>query len=496
MAKIRKAVFRSGIVMLSLLAAIVLSSSVAQAQECIARASSPPMARATGITEAVDSIELLCRLTPAGTFGFGGVVLPVTTLSIELNTQVTNDTSAGVVMGLTYDGDLGDDDQAGTPSPDYRGDDKEELSSDGTTITWKLNTDSTDTNGDDYIAIGANATITIDGILANASALGAEADITAVVRVNGEAVHEGTLKLADVEVGLEVPEDKFEIASGLQCMAEEITATILFKEGFNSAFYDEGAIVLDLRGVPDDVTVTASMAGTGTALDPPIGGDNQVQPGDLAPVTLDVDSGVEVEEGVATVEISSTGTGQVIYTFNDEDGDSPELEGTDPGDAEWNTVELTFSWDAGGPPLDMGSVTVSFHPVTTDDDESPRYVSGPTMDVVEVEDCVSTLTFPFVTNMHGYDTGIAITNISTEAGACMLAFSGMEEEMEVMVMGESVETFGVSMMAPGFQGFVEATCEFRNAKGFAFISNGFGSMGGPSAAQGYLVAEEIVGSNE
>ena len=32
MAKIRKAVFRSGIVMLSLLAAIVLSSSVAQAQ--------------------------------------------------------------------------------------------------------------------------------------------------------------------------------------------------------------------------------------------------------------------------------------------------------------------------------------------------------------------------------------------------------------------------------------------------------------------------------
>ena len=38
MAKIRKAVFRSGIVMLSLLAAIVLSSSVAYAQECIARA--------------------------------------------------------------------------------------------------------------------------------------------------------------------------------------------------------------------------------------------------------------------------------------------------------------------------------------------------------------------------------------------------------------------------------------------------------------------------
>ena len=38
MAKIRKAVFKSGIVMMSLLAAIVLSSSVAQAQRCEARA--------------------------------------------------------------------------------------------------------------------------------------------------------------------------------------------------------------------------------------------------------------------------------------------------------------------------------------------------------------------------------------------------------------------------------------------------------------------------
>ena len=129
---------------------------------------------------------------------------------------------------------------------------------------------------------------------------------------------------------------------------------------------------------------------------------------------------------------------------------------------------------------------------------SPRYVSGPTMTVVEVDDCVSSLLFPFVTNMYGYDTGIAITNTSEEAGSCMLSFVGTEapaDDMEVMVMGESVNTFGVSMMAPGFQGYVDATCEFRNGKGFAFISNGFGSMGGPSAAQGYLVAEEIVSSD-
>ena len=55
MAKIRKAVFRSGSVMLSLLAAIVLSSSVAQAQRCEVRAATGDNAvanvRAEGMTE-------------------------------------------------------------------------------------------------------------------------------------------------------------------------------------------------------------------------------------------------------------------------------------------------------------------------------------------------------------------------------------------------------------------------------------------------------------
>ena len=82
-----------------------------------------------------------------------------------------------------------------------------------------------------------------------------------------------------------------------------------------------GAIVLDLRGVPDDVTVTASMTGTGElrwTRRQMLMRSHQLPPGDLAPVTLDVDSGVEVEDGVATVTISSTGMGQVIYTFDDE----------------------------------------------------------------------------------------------------------------------------------------------------------------------------------
>ena len=80
-------------------------------------------------------------------------------------------------------------------------------------------------------------------------------------------------------------------------------------------------------------------------------------------------------------------------------------------------VELTFKWAAGAPPLTSGTVTVSFYPV--DDEKSPRYAAGPTMDVLVVDDCVTTLLFPFVTNMYGYDTGIAITNTSSGGGMCM-----------------------------------------------------------------------------
>ena len=75
------------------------------------------------------------------------------------------------------------------------------------------------------------------------------------------------------------------------------------------------------------------------------------------------------------------------------------LEGTDPLKAkEWNELEITFTWEAGAPTLNMGTVTVSYHPVTDDLTKMTRYASGPTNDVIMIEDCTTTLLFPFVTN--------------------------------------------------------------------------------------------------
>ena len=118
--------------------------------------------------------------------------------------------------------------------------------------------------------------------------------------------------------------------------------------------------------------------------------------------------------------------------------------------------------------------------------------------MLQIQDCDSSMTFPFVTNMYGYDTGIALTNTSDEDGTCTLSFGGATNnpaDMEMGIAAESVVTFAVSGETPEFQGYITASCDFRDGKGFVFISNGFGSMGGPTAAQGYLVGTDIAESD-
>ena len=494
MAKIWKAVFRSSVVMLSLLAAIVLSSSVAYAQDCRARASGANTVRAEGVTEAVGGIELSCKATepddffpdPPETF----------TVSIELNTSVTNETDDDVVMGLSYDGD---EDTPGEPelgdARDYMGEDREVL--DGNTIEWKLMYDIPGDGNTDGImfplADGMPGSVIIGGILANASAVGDGEDVTAVVRVNGEVVHEGALKLSDVTTGLDITVTG---ETGLQCGVGSVTAIVNFVEGFASAIAAAGideeampmSLVLNFRGIPDGVTVMVSRVGTGMAME-----DDE---SDLAPLMLDVDAAAMIDEGVEYVEVDlDDGAGKAVYTFAGQDPeDDVGLTGTDDEVAkEWNEVKVMFTWEAGMPALGGAYVSVGYDPVGGDDDDIPRYAAGVGMHVLAVEECITSLLFPFVTNGSGYDTGIAITNTSEADGTCMVEWFGANAPADGMVevMAESTQTFAVSVMAPAFQGYADITCDYTGGQGFAFITNGYGSMGGPTAAQGYLVADDL-----
>ena len=104
--------------------------------------------------------------------------------------------------------------------------------------------------------------------------------------------------------------------------------------------------------------------------------------------------------------------------------------------------------------------------------------------MITIEDCTTTLLFPFVTNQLGYNTGLAITNTSEGSGSCTIEYSGPDapDDMTTPEPGGEGQWVGLlSTMAAGFQGYITASCEFRDAYGFAFITDGE-----PKLAQGYL----------
>ena len=459
--------------MLSLFAAAVAGSSVAQAQECIARGSSV-MARAEGITEAVGTIELRCQ-EPTG-LGFGSPDL--LEISVQLNTHITSGIDdARLVRGLTYTDLSG----TGVTDTDFTG---AKLSEDGTTITWEIT--SADVN------LGGTNTgfqVTIGGIKANVSTVGDGEDVTAVVSVAGTAVHSRSLKLADVTTGLVVKVDK---ADTLQCEtdAESETATITIQEGFATSITDTNEFVVSFIGIPKGVTV--KVPETEAALT--AGGDVTAEMATASfGLMLESDtraSGVTVEDGVGTVDLSSFGSGKIVYEV---------IDGTTADDVADERVDLTvtFEWEAGDM-TDSGEVAVSFDPVSTmggdtfatDGAPAERYVASGSHTVIDVSSCLTTLLFPYVLHQSGFDTGITISNTSSESGSCTINYSGTGDHPDpyesplIAGGGQLIFTLSSTVDTAGFRGYLVADCNFRKAYGFALILDGFGAE--PTMAQGYL----------
>ncbi len=132
---------------------------------------------------------------------------------------------------------------------------------------------------------------------------------------------------------------------------------------------------------------------------------------------------------------------------------------------------------------------------------SPAYTSTQ-LDVTPgdglLTSCATTLLFPYVVNVAGYDTGIAISNASTgitgttltaNSGSCSVTFyggSGVPPVYSTGVIPTAMDVaFTVSSQAPGLSGYAVAVCNFKGAHGYAFITDGFGG-GGRGLAADYL----------
>ena len=318
-------------------------------------------------------------------------------------------------------------------------------------------------------------------------------DVTAVVSVAGTAVHSRSLKLADVTTGLVVKVDK---ADTLQCEtdAESEPATITIQEGFAISITDTNEFVVSFIGIPEGVTV--KVPETEAALT--AGGDVTAEMATASfGLMLKSDtraSGVTVEDGVGTVDLSSFGSGEIVYEV---------IDGTTADDVADERVDLTvtFEWEAGDV-TDSGEVAVSFDPVSTmggdtfatDGAPAERYVASGSHTVIDVSSCLTTLLFPFVLHQSGFDTGIAISNTSSESGSCTINYHGAggpdpHESPFIAGGGQLIFTLSSTVDTTGFRGYLVAVCDFRKAYGFALILDGFG-MRASTLAQGYLAVRD------
>lgn len=474
MAKIRKAVFKSGIVMLSLLAAMVLSSSVAYAQRCEAQAAPAPNAMATvraeGMTEMIGGIQLRCVTSDSGSL-FDPTNI---TISVTLNTPITSLTdvgytafqlgAGGVVTGTPISDDQFDGSAATNEGPMI---DEDE---DPNTVTWE-DLDAGELN----MATGEEGfDVIITGIRANAYMVGDDGEISAQLTVNTQSVTPGAFDVSDVKTGLVV---KVDDANVLQCETMEMgMATISIMEGFATAFSDTddtpndySMVEVNFSGIPDGVTVMITHTATNES---PTGAQDALEVDDMK-VTLTGEGDAPATGTMVEVMLDDDGDGDITYTVSNA-GDMTE----------GNTLMVSFTWEEDTVIAD-GMVSVGWESAS---EGNPQFADAAVVRVIGFDPCETSLHFPFVTNQVGYDTGLAFTNASNYGGTCEIKFYGMasnpeaKKTMEVPPWGSM--TYGLSAIAMGFQGFLDVTCNFENGQGFAFISRG--GVGGITAAQGYL----------
>lgn len=102
------------------------------------------------------------------------------------------------------------------------------------------------------------------------------------------------------------------------------------------------------------------------------------------------------------------------------------------------------------------------------------------------------LLFPFVSNQAGFDTIITIADTTFDTfggttgldGDCMLHFFGDNAPPPVnqrFIQAGSTFTTLASTLAPGFQGYLIAQCQFPLAHGFAAVTD----LGARNLAAGY-----------
>jgi len=208
---------------------------------------------------------------------------------------------------------------------------------------------------------------------------------------------------------------------------------------------------------------------------------------------------------VPIAEVSlSNGTGTAVW----------EVVNTNPNTNESLKFAVYTTYSANvaqnSPLPGTSTVNLSFAPTATSGVASstlgiPRFAgdSSAARNILTINICRTILLYPYITNQAGFDTGLTIANTSqdpyttgsnvtgAQAGSCKLTYYGGTTAAPTTPPGPSdtgniaagtVWVNTLQAIAPNFQGYMFAVCNFQFAHGFAFISD----VGARNLAMGYL----------
>ena len=208
---------------------------------------------------------------------------------------------------------------------------------------------------------------------------------------------------------------------------------------------------------------------------------------------------------VPIAEVSlSNGTGAAVW----------EVVNTNPNTNETFKFSVYTTYSANvaqnSPLPGTSTVNLSFAPTATSGVASstlpiPRFAgdSSAARNIFIINICRTILLYPYITNQAGFDTGLTVANTSqdpftvgsnvtgAQAGSCALTYYGGTPAAPTTppapgntgtIAAGTVWANTLQTIAPGFQGYMFAVCNFQYAHGFAFISD----VGARNLAMGYL----------
>jgi hypothetical protein len=252
----------------------------------------------------------------------------------------------------------------------------------------------------------------------------------------------------------------------------------------NGAAPSEGAdatqgtqLTVTVTGLPaNTVIVAANFLGTLTTT-----GSSMATAGQTTVLSLVTGAGAAP---TPANNITPLGTGATVITGNTV---TYEVIQTSAGATE--TIVIPLALYTIGTPSPSGAATssVQLAPVSTVGTAVttpiPRFGAAPLSgSFVSVIPCATNVLFPFVSQGNGYDTGFAISNTTADAfgtasqsGTCVYNFYGTNPPSGGTFTtksfgGGTTDTELLSVMAPGFQGYIIAVCNFQLGHGFDFIA--------------------------